>query len=182
MRTIKILEAMEPMPIDNCTYTFEELSRTVLPRLFDELRRSMASPLSASTFVGPKSTTKELLSRVSRTTDFPGCYVFLDGEDPVYVGISRSVLKRLVQHLNFDSHYSASLVYRMATEDYPHEMKRDQAMRDEQFREIFFSAQDRLRNMNVAYVEINNDLELYVFEVFAAMKLDTDTWNTFRTH
>lgn len=170
------------MPIDNCTYTFEQLSESVLPEYFKELTTAMESPLPASTFVGPKSATKDLLSKVSKTTDFPGCYVFLDGESPVYVGISRGVLKRLVQHLNFDSHYSASLVYRMAAEDYPHEMKRDQAMKDEQFREVFFSAQDRLRNMSVAFVEINNDLELYVFEVFAAMQLDTDTWNTFRTH
>ncbi len=170
------------MPIDNCTHTFEELSKNVLPKHFRALNEAMASPLPASTFVGPKSVTKELLSKVSRATDFPGCYVFMDSNNPVYVGISRGVLKRLVQHLNFDSHYSASLVYRMATEDYPHEMKRDQAMKDEQFREVFFSAQERLRNMNVAYVEINNDLELYVFEVFTAMQLDTDTWNTFRTH
>ncbi len=91
-------------------------------------------------------------------------------------------MKRLIQHLNYDSHYSASLVYRMATEDYPHEMKRDQAMKDEQFKNVFLSAQERLRQMKVAFVEINNDLELYLFEVFASMRLDTDTWNTFRTH
>lgn len=48
-----------------------------------------------------------------------------------YVGISRSLVNRLVQHLNFDSHYSASLVYRMASDDFPHEMRRDQAMKDE---------------------------------------------------
>jgi hypothetical protein len=116
------------------------------------------------------------------TNDFPGCYVFIDGARAVYVGISRTVLKRLVQHLNFDSHYSASLIYRMATEDYPHEMKRDQAMKDDQFRNVFFSVQGRLRNMKVAFIEISDDLELYLFEVFASMKLNTETWNTFRTH
>ena len=108
--------------------------------------------------------------------------MFIDDETPIYVGISRGVVKRLVQHLNYDSHYSASLVYRMASESYPHEMKRDQAMKDEQFKATFFAEQNRLRKMKVAYIEINNDLELYIFEVFASMKLDTDTWNTFRTH
>lgn len=92
------------------------------------------------------------------------------------------MVKRLVQHLNSNSHYSASLVYRMATEEYPHEMKRDQAMRDEQFRAVFVAAQERLRALQFAFVEIQNDLELYLFEAYAAMKLDTDTWNTFRTH
>jgi hypothetical protein len=170
------------MPIDNCVHTFEELTGSVLPSHFKLLEAAMQSPLLADTFVGFKSVTKEVLSRLNRSTDFPGCYVFIDGEKPIYVGISRGVIKRLVQHLNFDSHYSASLVYRMASEDYPHEMKRDQAMKDEQFKTVFFSARERLREMKVAFVEINNDLELYLFEVYASMKLDTDTWNTFRTH
>ena len=98
------------------------------------------------------------------------------------LGFLRGVIKRLVQHLNYNSHYSASLTYRMASVDYPHEMKRDQAMKDEQFKTIFLSAQNRLRRMKIAFVEIENDLELYMFEVFASMKLGTEAWNTFRTH
>ena len=170
------------MPIDNCVHTFEELATSVMPSHFKKLKAAIQSPMTAKKIVGFKSVTKKLLSCYNRTTDFPGCYVFIDGEKPVYVGISRGVIKRLVQHLNYDSHYSASLVYRMASEKYTHEMKRDQAMKDEQFRSVFFSAQERLRSMKIAFVEIDNDLELYVFEVFASMKLDTDTWNTFRTH
>jgi hypothetical protein len=170
------------MPIDHCTHSFEELSAAVLPAHYARLEAAIRAPFTADTFVGFKSVTKEALSRVRLTTDFPGCYVFIDGGKPIYVGISRSVIKRLVQHLNYNSHYSASLVYRMAADDYPHEMKRDQAMKDDQFREVFLSAQGRLRQMKVAFVEISNDLELYLFEVFASMRLDTDTWNTFRTH
>ncbi|QPF72256.1 hypothetical protein G8A07_04475 [Roseateles sp. DAIF2] len=170
------------MPIDNCIHTFEQLSTIVLPAHLKRLQLALQSPKPAATFVGFKSACKDALAQVDKTVDFPGCYVFSDQGKPVYVGISRGVVKRLVQHLNFESHYAASLVYKMATEDYPHEMKRDQAMKDDQFREVFLSAQGRLRQMTVAFVEINNDLELYVFEVFAAMKLDTDTWNTFRTH
>lgn len=170
------------MPIDNCVHTFDQLSTTVLPAHFGRLNLALQSPMPAATFVGFKSASREALSKVGKVVDFPGCYVFSDQGKPLYVGISRGVVKRLVQHLNFESHYTASLVYKMATEDYPHEMKRDQAMKDDQFRAVFLSAQGRLRQMTVAFVEIHNDLELYVFEVFAAMKLDTDTWNTFRTH
>lgn len=170
------------MPIDNCTFNFEELASTVLPAHFKRLEESIKHPLQAEIFKGFKSATRKLLSRLNPPRDFPGCYVFIEGEKPVYVGISRGVVKRLVQHLNHDSHYSASLVFRMASKEYPHEMKRDQAMKDDQFRAAFFGRQEHLRNMKVAYVEINNDLELYLFEVFAAMRLDTDTWNTFRTH
>jgi len=142
----------------------------------------MADAMPANRLVGFGSASKAALSVVGREVDFPGCYVFIDAVRPVYVGISRGVVKRLVQHLNSNTHYSASLVYRMASEDYPHEMKRDQAMRDEQFRKVFVAAQERLRTLHVAFIEIGNDLELYLFEVYAAMQLDTDTWNTFRTH
>jgi hypothetical protein len=170
------------MPIDSCSHTFEELASSVLPAHLSRLAEALAEPMPAQMFVGFKSATRDALARVGRSTDFPGCYVFIDTEKPVYVGISRGVVKRLVQHLNFESHYTASLVYRMASDDFPHEMKRDQAMKDEQFREIFLSAQGRLREMSVAFIEIGNDLELYLFEVLAAMHLDTDVWNTFRTH
>lgn len=173
---------MPDMPIDNCTHTFAELSATVLPGHLERLKTALQSPLPATTLVGFKSASREALKKVERTTDFPGCYVLLDNDRQVYVGISRSVVKRLVQHLNYESHFTASLVYKMASEDFPHEMKRDQAMKDDQFREVFLTAQGRLREMSVAYVEIGNDLELYLFEVMAAMHLDTDVWNTFRTH
>ena len=154
----------------------------MLPGHFKRLKEAIKSPLAASKFVGFKSVTKKLLIGLERKADFSGCYVFIDHDNPVYVGISRNVLKRLVQHLNFNSHFSASLVYRMASQGYSHEMKRDQAMKDNQFRTMFFSAQRRLREMKVAFIEVHNDLELYVFEVFSAMNLNTDIWNTFRTH
>ncbi len=170
------------MPIDSCTHTFDDLSITVLPKYFENLEESIEKPLSASEFVGYKSATKEALSKTGKKTDFPGCYVFLDAGNPIYVGISRGVVKRLTQHLNHDSHYSASLVYKMASDEYPHAMKRDQAMKDDQFRNVFFAKQEQLQKMTIAYIEIQNDLELYLFEVYASMKLDTDTWNTFRTH
>jgi predicted GIY-YIG superfamily endonuclease len=146
------------------------------------LRTAIASPFQAAALVGFKSATREALKAVNRTTDFPGCYVFLDVATPIYVGISRTVVKRLTQHLNGGSHYVASLVYRMASTAYPHELKRDQAMKDEQFKVEFVKHQAALRQMRFAFVPITNDLELYIFEAYAAMALDTAQWNTFRTH
>jgi predicted GIY-YIG superfamily endonuclease len=170
------------MPIDKCSHTFDELTEKVLPSHLTRLIEALDHPIPAQKFVGFKSPTREALARAGRTTDFSGCYVFINADKPIYVGISRGVVKRLVQHLNFQSHFTASLVYRMASEDFPHEMKRDQAMKDDEFREVFLSAQSRLREMTVAFIEIGNDLELYLFEVLAAMHFDTAVWNTFRTH
>lgn len=143
---------------------------------------AITKPIPATSLIGVKSASRAALKIIAKDTDFSGCYVFLDGTKPIYVGISRKVVRRLTQHLNTDTHYSASLVYQMAREDYPHEMKRAQAMKDEQFKEVFLQVQERLRAMSFAFIPIENDLELYLFEVYAAMALDTGTWNTFRTH
>lgn len=178
------------MPIDDCTHTFEALAANVLPAYYALLEAAIQAPHAASTFVGPKGATKALLKELDHANDFPGCYVFIDGDKPVYVGISRSVVKRIVQHLNFDSHNTANLVYRKASklffelpdrQDQPRPT-RAALMANAEFLGHFKDAQQRLRNMKVAYVQIDNDLELYLFEVYAAMKLDTDIWNTFRTH
>ena len=50
------------------------------------------------------------------------------------------------------------------------------------FQREFDEAQLYLRSLQVAFIEIQNPLELYVFEVYAAIELDTHQWNTFRTH
>jgi hypothetical protein len=61
-------------------------------------------------------------------------------------------------------------------------MKRAEAMKDQTFRNAFDEAKTLLRSCGVAFVEISNPLELYLFEAYCAMELDTYQWNTFRTH
>jgi hypothetical protein len=70
----------------------------------------------------------------------------------------------------------------MACGKVPHDMKRSEAMKDPKFRKAFQEAQQLLRDSSVAFVEITNPLELYLFEVYCAMELDTGEWNSFRTH
>jgi len=50
------------------------------------------------------------------------------------------------------------------------------------FQREFSKAQVYLRSLQVAFIEIQNPLELYVFEAYAAIDLGTHEWNTFRTH
>ena len=49
-------------------------------------------------------------------------------------------------------------------------------------REIASLSDAYLASLSVSFVPIENTLELYVFEAFAAMSLRTHEWNTFRTH
>ena len=101
---------------------------------------------------------------------------------PLYVGISRGVIGRLRQHSNGTTHFDASLAYRMANEKAPHGKTSSAGMQDPVFRAAFNEAQVLLRTCTVVFIEIPNPLELYLFEAYCAMMLDTSEWNTFRTH
>ena len=107
----------------------------------------------------------------------------------MYVGISRRVVHRLQSHCKGTSHFSATLAYSMAKGKLSqsdvgkiHKMTRDAAMKDEAVQEAFDGAKRLLRHSSVAFIEIPNPVELYLFEVYAALEFDTGEWNSFRTH
>ena len=69
----------------------------------------------------------------------------------------------------------------MALKKHPHQMTRSQAMNDVCFMAAFDQAKKRLAEHDVAFIQIVDVVELYLFEVYAAMELGTE-WNSFRTH
>ncbi len=86
------------MPIDGCHRTFEELAHEVLPAYMSRLRESLENPLAMADFrsgIGPGT----IRQRLKLECDPPGCYVLIDGGQPVYVGISKHVLQRLNDHV-----------------------------------------------------------------------------------
>ncbi len=142
----------------------------------------MAKPYKMTLFgtkgIGPRS----ILDHLGLNHDFTGCYLLIESIKPIYVGISRSVVQRLIQHVKGRTHSDASLAYRIASENRLHELQREAAMKDPVFRDEFNKAKDYLKSLNVAFIEIQNDVELYLFEVYCALELKTSKWNTFRTH
>jgi len=170
------------MAIDGCKYTFMQLTSSVLPGYMIELRRQMAQPIRMSEFATKGVGIATLLRKFNMSEDFKGCYVFMKKEHPIYVGISQTVLKRIFQHVRGTTHYSASLAYRITATKYPHKVTRNEAMTDAKFINQFNDEQKKLKSLNVAYIEILNPLELYLFEPYCAMELDTNKWNTFETH
>ena len=173
-------------PVNGCELEFEALANTTLPALFTRLEDAIAHAKDAELFVRHKSDRASLRAALGLPGkgDFAGCYIFIDDDGPLYVGISRKVLRRISQHLNARSHYSASLVYRVAKAEHPHKMKRGDAMKDDAFRGAFDRMQERLQAGRVAFIEVNKEhvVPLYLLEVYAAMKLGTGRWNTFATH
>lgn len=170
------------MPIDDCKHTFPELTTTVLPGHMQRLRDAMKRPVEAAIFAQTKQGPSAIAKRLQLDGDFAGCYIFMEHSRPIYAGISRAVLSRIRQHLCGKTHFDASLAYRMAKRKIPTRLKRGEAMQDPVFRKVFDECQAHLRGLRVAFIPIENNLEIYVFEAFCAMELDTWEWNTFRTH
>jgi len=158
------------------------MASSVLPNHMDRMKKAILNPHPMTLFgtrgLGPRG----ILDRLDFDRDFIGCYVLIEKEIPIYVGISRSIVQRLIQHVKGQTHYDASLAYRIASENKAHGLQRDAAMKDPSFKREFNMAKEYLKSLNVAFIEIQNDLELYLFEVYCAMELKTQRWNTFRTH
>ncbi len=177
------------MPIDERESTFAVLATMVLPKRMNEMRLAMEKPQPLSEFcaegVGVKTIVKNLPGAFfanGEHADFSGCYVLLEQAEPLYVGISRTVVARLRQHVTGTTHFSATLAYRMACPNPPHNMTQAAAMKDPVFKQAFEDAKKRLKGCSVAFIKIEDDLELYLFEAYCAMALGPLEWNTFRTH
>ncbi len=142
------------------------------------------APLAAFNVKGDGPVARQ--RRLGLDHDPMGCYVLLDSGKPVYVGISRGVIKRLMDHVRGGDHFTATLAYRIASTRHPHGTTASLAMQAPEFRARFDESRSYLLSLDVAFVEIGNPLELYVFEPYCAMELDTSFdaggWNTFITH
>lgn len=167
--------------IDKCSYSFKKLADEVPPNKMKRLREDMKKPRPLARFaehgVGPKTILKEL----GKAKDFSACYVIFN-EDPLYVGISRKLVQRLRNQVHGKNHLAASLAHMMAVKNSGYNGSRKEAMDDPDYKRAFEQAKSVLTRSSFAFVEIENPVELYLFEVYAAMELKTCVWNTFVTH
>lgn len=174
------------MPLHACPHTFEELAKTVLPAHMTKMESALAAPREMEAFSVPGLGVKSLLKQFEMTNDFSGCYVLIDSGVPIYVGISRGVISRLRQHVFGKTHFDASLAFRIAMAKHPDrtisKLTRAKAMDDPLFGTSFAEAQSYLKSLQVAAIDIDNPLVLYVFEPYCALALDTHQWNSFETH
>src|SRR5687767_9963252 len=102
------------MHVDECPHSFAHLAAEVLPAYMKELRLALLKPLPAKLFIAPGRGPVAIAQSIGRDRDFSGCYVLVENNKPIYVGISRSVLARLRQHFTGKTHFDASLVYAIA--------------------------------------------------------------------
>jgi hypothetical protein len=137
------------------------------------LRDAMEKPIQAALFAEPKQGPKSIAKLLGLPGDFAGCYIFQNGASAIYAGISRSVIGRVRQHLCGKTHFDASLAYRMAERKMQTRLQWGEAMQNSEFKKAFDERQAYLRTLQVSFISIENDLEIYLFEAFCAMELNT---------
>ena len=117
-----------------------------------------------------------------------GIYVFFEDNKPIYVGRSNRLKKRLKEHSQRSSdHYSATLAFRIAKQILYKPQKKggkqtnEQLMENKDFVEGFEAAKDRIAKAKIRFIEIEDQIEQAMFEIYASLALNTEL-NDFDTH
>jgi len=118
-----------------------------------------------------------------------GLYALREKGIWLYVGITSNLRQRWQMHRNGDPS-AASFAVRLARidADRPRTYKKGDGLKalmasDDAFRKAFTDARNRIRGMEIRYVEWpGEDDELAILEIYAAKALETGTHNDFATH
>ena len=117
-----------------------------------------------------------------------GIYVFYQNNKPVYVGRSNNIKQRIQQHGRLSSrHNSASLAFNIAkemmgrNEQIPKFITRKELEVAPGFDQAFFLARNTVAKMKIRVIEIKDQIEQALFEIYAALTLNT-RYNDFSTH
>ena len=126
--------------------------------------------------------------------EIKGVYCFYEDGKPLYVGRSRNIRKRVLQHRRQSSgHNTAQFAFNIAKIHFSEEFKRkypnkdidkfgrEKLAKDPDFNAKFAAAKNCVREMSVRFVKIKDPIEQTIFEVYAHIKLETD-FNDFETH
>lgn len=115
-----------------------------------------------------------------------GVYCFYEDDKPLYVGRTRNIRKRVLQHRRLSGrHNSAAFAFNIAKKEFEKnhpckDLSRAELSKNPIFDDIFTEAKKRVRKMSVRFVKIKDPIEQTVFEVYAHMELGTP-FNDFRT-
>lgn len=116
-----------------------------------------------------------------------GIYVFYEDNKPIYVGRSKNFRQRFKQHSQMSSnHNSATFAFIIAKHDAEKKnidlnKTRDELQVDPDFLPFFKNAKERVSEMKIKVIDIENPIEQTLFEVYAALELKTP-YNDWETH
>ena len=118
----------------------------------------------------------------------PGVYLFSEQDQPIYVGQTRKLRQRLGNHVNpLGKNNQATFAFLVAKAEAQKAgvdiaQYRSQLEADQQFVAHFQAAKLRVSEMDVRYIEIDGEIERALFEIYAALLLNTLVFNSFETH
>lgn len=117
-----------------------------------------------------------------------GIYLFSERGRPIYVGQSQDIRRRLGDHTRpSGSHFSASFAFLLAKAAAKRRGIRVNRPRatlaaHPRFGALFKGAKERVANMQVQFVKVEDPVRRTVFEVYASLLLGTTRFNSFETH
>ncbi len=129
------------------------------------------------------------IPRLPRTMPEAGVYLLSEQGAPLYVGRSNRMRARLQEHCRRSSgHNAAPFAFRLAREatgkreaSYEEKGSRAQLEREPDFKSAFDLAKQRIRDMEVRFVEERDPLRQGLLEVYAALASGAK-YNDFDTH
>lgn len=111
-----------------------------------------------------------------------GVYALYEGGEPIYVGRSRDLARRIREHSARSSGHNAAtfafILYREKLGDPEGRREEVQAMDPPEYER----QRQRVGAMTVRAVEIEDPWIQAVFEIYAVLALGTTKYNTFETH
>lgn len=110
-----------------------------------------------------------------------GIYAFFENGNALYVGRTDRMKERVKEHGRLGSrHNSATFAFILAKEvaekspkKIDLEQDRDVLERDPAFKPIYDEMKERVSKMQIRVVEVEDPIDQTIFEVYAALELDT---------
>ena len=154
--------------------------QTRLPDLMNELKNRRPSVRDSNGRLPPD------------IRDKPGIYAFYEDVKPLYVGRSKQMRDRIMQHCRPSSgHTSTTFAFLLALaeagEKHTDCTNRTRAVLQKapDFEPIYDAVKAKVRQMAVRVVEVTDPIEQSVFEIYAALRLPAIRpygYNDFETH
>jgi len=118
-----------------------------------------------------------------------GIYLFSEESKHLYVGRSNNIKRRIQNHCRLSSnHNQATFAFRMARSEtnlekatYKTEGSRKQLEEDPIFSTEFTRAKERIRDMDLRFIEVNDPVQQALLEIYIAITLNTP-FNDFENH
>ena len=138
-------------------------------------------------FIELSESRKHQIARLPKQIPMAGIYLFSENGRPLYVGKTNSMRKRLQYHTR-NNHNQATFAFLLARHktgklkaSYQPKGSRQDLLNDPDFRAAFDSARERIRYMDVQFVEETDPIRQTILEVYAAFETKAE-FNDFDNH